>query len=397
MKYLISTVFAVAFATTAAAETIKIGVLTDMSGPLSDYSGPGSALAARMAVEDFAKENSEITVEIVTADTQNKADVAGSIGRRWFDQEEVDVIVDVPGSAIVLALSQIALEKNKVILSTSSSSSRITGSECSPNTLNWTYSTWALANGTGRAVVEQGGDSWFFLTQDQEYGRDVQAATTRVIEASGGTVLGSVNHPLGVADFSSYLLQAQASGAKVIGLASAAADTINAIKQANEFGIVVSGQKLATLVLFITDVHALGLNAAQGLQSTTAFYWDMNDDTRAFAERFADAHNGAKPSQVQAAVYSSVLAYLRSAGQLGSAEDGKAVLAGIREIGWFEDPLFGNSRLRADGTVEHAMYLAEVKSPERSQGPWDYYEILQTIPAEEAFQPESETNCPLNN
>ena len=377
-------------------EKIRIGVLSDMGGAMSDYAGKRSVDAARLAIDDFNRAGSPIGVELLSADSQNKPDVGSSIARRWFDQDGVDVIVDVPNSAVALAVSQIAKEKNKTLLSTSASSERITGADCTPNTINWTYSTWALANGTGRAIVRQGGSSWFFVAVDLEYGRSISEQMRKVVEASGGKVVGTVRHPLGTTDFSSYLLQAQASHAKVIALANGGVDTINAIKEANAFRIVQGGQTLAATVLYISDVHALGLDVAQGLQFTTAFYWDSTPETRAFADRFQRASpNNGKPTQVHAAVYSAVTAYLRSAGELGSAKDGKAVIAGIRSRGWFEDPLFGRTRVRVDGTVEHAMYLAEVKKPSESSAPYDYYKILDTIPAEQAFQPEKDTGCPL--
>ncbi len=377
-------------------ERIKVGILSDMGGAMSDYAGKRSVDAARLAIDGFNRAGSPIDVELLSADSQNKPDVGSSIARRWFDQDGVDVIVDVPNSAVALAVSQIAKEKNKALLSTSASSERITGVDCTPNTINWTYSTWALANGTGRAIVRQGGSSWFFVAVDLEYGRSISEQMRRVVEASGGKVVGTVRHPLGTTDFSSYLLQAQASQAKVIALANGAVDTINAIKEANAFGIVQGGQTLAATVLYISDVHALGLDVAQGLQFTTAFYWDLNPATRAFADRFQHASpNNGRPTQVHAAVHSAVTAYLRSARELGSAKNGKAVIAGMRNRGWFEDPLFGRTRVRVDGTVEHAMYLAEVKKPSESSAPYDYYKILDTIPAEQAFQPEKETGCPL--
>ena len=378
-----------------AKETIRIGVLTDMVGFTSDYTGQGSVIAARMAIDDFRAANDTFDIDLVTADHQLKADVASTVARRWFDRDGVDVVVDVPGSAIVLALSQVVKDKNKVLLSTSSSSSRITGADCSPNTINWTYSTWALANGTGNAVVRQGGSTWFFITPDWEYGRSIEADTTKVIVGSGGKVLGSVLHPIGTGDFSSYLLQAQASKAKIVALTSGGSDMVNGLKQADEFGIVAGGQKLATLFFSITDAHAVGLKVAQGLQFTTAFYWDQNERTRAFGKRFMALRNGRAPTDTHAAVYSSTTAYLRAAAALGSVKDGQRVVAQMRAFDWFDDPLFARTRVRKDGTVEHAMHLVEVKSPAASKGPWDYYTMLDEIPAEKAFQPMSETGCPF--
>lgn len=378
-----------------AKERIKIGVLTDMAGFTSDYTGRGSVVAARMAIDDFLKTNDGFDIELVAADHQLKADTASSIAREWFDREGVDVVVDVPGSAIVLALSHLVRDKNKVLLSTSSSSTRITGADCSPNTLNWTYSTWALANGTGNAIVRQGGDTWFFITPDWEYGQSIQAETTKVVVRSGGKVLGSVTHPIGANDFSSFLLQAQASKAKVVALTSGGNDMVNGLKQAEEFALVASGQKLATLFFSITDAHSIGLSTTQGLQFTTAFYWDLNDTTRAFGRRFMDLYKGRAPTDTHAAVYSSISAYLTAAAKLGSVRDGQHLVGQMRDAGWFDDPLFGRTRVRKDGTVEHAMYLVEIKAPAASKQPWDYYKVLAEIPAEKAFQPIGETGCPL--
>ncbi len=386
-------------ATVAAAqprERIKVGVLTDMGGAMSDYAGRRSVAAAQLAIADFQAGNAAFDVELVSADSQNKPDVASAIARGWFDTGGVDVVVDVPNSAVVLALSGLVRDKNKALLSTSASSARITGDQCTPNTINWTYSTWALAHGASQSILKSGGKSWFFITVDLEYGRSVSAEMRRVIEAGGGRIVGMAGHPLGTTDYSSYLLQAQASGANVVALADGGTDTINAIKQAREFGIVAQGQTIVPTILYLTDVHSLGLEVTQGLQFTTAFYWDIDPGTRAFADRFQQAvADRGKPTQVHAAVYSAVTAYLDSAARLGSARDGKAVIAGIRERGWFSDPLFGRTRVRVDGTVEHAMYLAEVKKPSESKAPYDYYKILDVIPAETAFQPLGETGCPI--
>ena len=379
-----------------AQQKVKIGVLSDMGGAMSDYAGRRSVDAAQLAVDDFKRAGGMLDVELVSADSQNKPDIASTVARGWFDKDGVDAIVDVPNSAVVLALSQLVKEKNKVLLSTSASSERITGSQCTPNTINWTYSTWALANGTGRAIVKQGGSTWFFVAVDIEYGRSISEQMRKVIDASGGKVVGIVRHPLGTTDFSSYLLQAQASRAKVVALANGGIDTINAIKEANAFRIVEGGQVLAATVLYISDVHALSLDVARGLQFTTAFYWGANQGTRAFAADFEKVRaNNGKPTQVHAAVYSAITAYLQSVAAAGSAQDGKAVVAGIRHRGWFDDPLFGRMRVRTDGTAEHAMYLAEVKAPSESRGSYDYYKILDAIPPEQAFQPEGETGCPL--
>jgi branched-chain amino acid transport system substrate-binding protein len=306
------------------------------------------------------------------------------------------MVVDVPGSAIVLALTNLVRDKNKVLLSTVSGSPKITGSECSPNTIGWTISNWALANGVVKTAVKNGGDSWFFLTSDWEYGHTLQAEASKVVESAGGKVLGAVRHPVGATEFSSYLLQAQSSRAKVIGLANSGSETTNSIKQASEFGVAQGGQKLASLYFQITDADSLGLQNAQQLQFVTAFYWDREESGRAFAKRFMARMNGQAPADTQAGVYSSTLSYLRSASQLGSAKDGKRVVDHMRSWNWFEAPLFGKTRIRKDGTAEHVLFLAETKSPKESTGRWDYLKILSTIPAEDAFQPESETGCPLS-
>jgi len=303
------------------------------------------------------------------------------------------VIVDVPTSSAALAVSEITREKNKIFLVSGAATTDLTGKACAPGTIHWTYDTYALAKGTGGAMVAQGGDSWYFLTADYAFGHSLEENTAAVVEAAGGTVLGSVRHPFPGQDFSSFLLQAQASGAKVIGLANAGGDTVNAIKQASEFGITQGGQALAGLLIFITDVNALGLPAAQGLVLTEAFYWDQNDDTRAWSERFSERHAGAKPTMVHAGVYSSVLHYLKAIEAAG-AKDTDAVLAKMRETPT-SDPVFGEGEIRADGRHLHDMYLFQVKSPDESTGPWDYYELLATIPAAEAWRPIEDGGCPL--
>ncbi|HMA16139.1 MAG TPA: ABC transporter substrate-binding protein, partial [Kiloniellaceae bacterium] len=326
---------------------VKIGVMNDRSGTYSDLAGEGSVVAARMAVEDFKAADKGINVTIVSADHQNKPDVASNLARQWYDAEGVDVIADVPTSSTALAVNDITREKNKIFLVSGAAASDLTGKACSPNTVHWTYDTWALAHGTGQAMVETGGDSWFFLTADYAFGHALERDTGEVVKASGGEVLGAVRHPFPGQDFSSFLLQAQASGAKVIGLANAGADTTNAIKQAAEFGITQGGQSLAGLLIFLTDVHALGLQTAQGLVLTEAFYWDLNDDTRAWSERFAKAHNGNMPTMVQAGVYSAVLHYLKAVEAAGS-KDSAAVMAKMKEMP-SEDPLFGKGEVRVDG------------------------------------------------
>jgi branched-chain amino acid transport system substrate-binding protein len=375
---------------------IKIGVLNDMSGLYSDLSGQGSVVAAKMAVEDFGAAAKGMKVEIVSADHQNKPDVGSNIARTWFDRDNVDVIVDVPTSSVALAVNEIAREKNKVFLGSGPGASDLTGSKCSPNTVHWTYDTWALANGTGKAMVKTGGDTWFFITADYAFGKALERDATEVVQANGGKVLGSVRHPFPGTDFSSFLLQAQASKAKVIGLANAGGDTINSIKQAAEFGITQGGQSLAGLLVFISDVHALGLKAAQGLVLTEAFYWDQNDATRAFAKRFAPQFKNNMPTMVQAGVYAAVLHYLKAVEALKSDADGKAVVAKMKEMPT-DDPLFGKGTIRADGRKIHDMYLFEVKKPGESKGPWDYYKLRATIPAAEAFRPMKDGGCPLVN
>lgn len=377
----------------AFATDVKIGVLNDRSGVYADLAGEGSVVAARMAVQDFNAAAKGINVEIISADHQNKPDVGSTIARQWYDQENVDVIVDVPTSSVALAVNDITREKNKVMINSGAASSDLTGSKCSPNTVHWTYDTWALANGTGKAMVRTGGDSWFFLTADYAFGHALERDTSKVIEENGGTVVGKVRHPFPGTDFSSFLLQAQASGAKVIGLANAGGDTINSIKQAAEFGITQAGQSLAGLLIFLTDVHALGLQTAQGLVLTESFYWNFNDDTRAWSKRFAKAHNGNMPTMVQAGVYAGVLHYLKAVEAAGTDEAG-AVMTKMREIPT-DDPLFGKGKIRADGRKIHDMHLFRVKSPDKSKGPWDYYETVATIPAAEAFRPIKDGNCPL--
>ena len=373
---------------------IKIGVLTDMSGLYADISGPGSVVAARMAVEDFGAAQKGLKVDIVVGDHQNKPDVGSSIARSWFDVDKVDVIVDVPTSSVALAVNDIVREKNKVFLASGPATSDLTGPKCSPNMVHWTYDTWALANGTGKAVVKTGGDTWFFITADYAFGHALERDTTAVIVANGGKVVGDVRAPLNTSDFSSFLLQAQASKAKIIGLANASGDTVNSIKQASEFGIVRGGQSLAGLLMFIQDIHALGLPAAQGLLLTEAFYWDQNEQSRAFAKRFAPQYKGNMPSMIQAGVYAAVLHYLKAVEALGSAADGRAVVAKMKEMPT-DDALFGKGTIRADGRHVHDMYLFEVKKPEESKYPWDYYKLRATIPAAEAFRPLKDGGCPL--
>ena len=375
-------------------EVTKIGVLTDMSGTYSDLSGPGSVWSAKKAVEDYLKEHPGLKVEVVAADHQNKADIASNTARSWFDVDKVDVIVDLVTSSTALAVNQIAKEKNKVALVSGAASSALTGKDCTANTIHWTYDTWELANGTGRAITKTGGTTWFFLTADYAFGHALEKDTAAVVTASGGKVLGSVRHPFPAQDFSSFLLQAQSSGAKVIGLANAGADTTNAIKQAAEFGIVQGGQQLAGLLVFLTDVNALGLKTAQGLVLTESWYWDLNDNNRAFAKEYAAAMGGKYPTMVHAGVYSSVIHYLKAVDALKGDEDGAAVVAKMKEIPT-DDKLFGKGTVRADGRKIHDAYLFEVKKPEESKYAWDYYKVRATIPAAEAWRPMAEGGCPL--
>jgi len=372
---------------------IKIGVLSDMSSLYADITGPGSVVAARMAVEDFGAAKKGMKVEIISADHQNKPDVGTSIARQWYDVDKVDAIFDSPNSGVVLAVNQITRDKGKALIVSGAATADLTGKACSPNTIHWTYDTWLLANGTGNAIVKTGGDTWYFLTSDYAFGHALERDTEAVVLKSGGKVLGKVRHPLNTQDFSSFLLQAQASKAKVIGLANAGGDTTNAIKQAAEFGIVKGGQNLAGMLVFISDIHALGLEKAQGLIFTETFYWDLNDQTRAFAKRFAPANGGKYPTMTQAGVYAGVLHYLKAI-EAAKTDNGTKVIAKMKEMPT-ADPLFGKGRIRQDGRKIHPAYLFEVKKPSESKYAWDYYKLRATIPAEQAFRPEKEGGCPL--
>jgi branched-chain amino acid transport system substrate-binding protein len=373
---------------------VKIGVLNDRSGLYADLSGQGSVIAAQMAVEDYGATAKGMKVEIVAADHQNKPDIGSNIARQWLDIDKVDVIVDVPNSGVALAVNEIVREKNKVFLNSGAGTSDLTGKACSPNTVHWTYDTWALANGTGKAIVQTGGKSWFFIVADYAFGQALERDTANVVQANGGKVLGSVRHPLNTADFSSYLLQAQSSGAQIIGLANAGTDLTNAIKQAAEFGIVQGGQNLAGLLVFITDVHGIGLQAAQGLIMTEAFYWDLNDGTRAWSKRFAERNGGKYPTMIHAGAYSGVLDYLKAVETLKSDADGAKVVAEMKRTPT-DDPLFGKGMIREDGRKIHDVYLFQVKKPAESNAPYDYYILRATIPAAEAFRPLDQGNCPL--
>ncbi|MFG1347344.1 ABC transporter substrate-binding protein [Xanthobacter autotrophicus DSM 431] len=373
--------------------TVKLGVLNDMSGVYADISGPGSVAAAQMAAQDFMAKNPGFKVEVVGADHQNKPDVGSSIARKWYDQDGVDAIMDVTTSSVALAVNDVTREKNKIFLVSGGGSSDITGAKCSPNTVHWTYDTWALANGTGSAITKQGGSPWFFITADYAFGAALERDAAAAVKNAGGKVAGSVKHPLSATDFSSFLLQAQASGAKVIGLANAGGDLITAIKQASEFGITQGGQSMAGLLIFSSDVKALGLQAAQGLLLTEAFYWDLNDQTRAFSKRFADKFNGKMPTSTQAGVYSSALHYLNAIKD-AKTKDSLKVMEQMRATP-IDDPLFGKGEVRIDGRATHPMYLFKVKKPADSKGPWDLYELVATIPANEAFRPLKDGGCPL--
>ena len=399
MKKLTTLACAAAFAMLSGAasaqisgNTVKIGVLTDMSGTYSDLAGAGAVLATQMAIEDFiAEAKPAFKVEMVSADHQNKADIASNKAREWFEREGVDTATELVTTSTALAVMKIAKEMNRVALMSGPASTPITNEQCNDVTVHYTYDTYALANGTAKAVTQQGGNTWFFLTADYAFGQALEKDSSAVVTANGGKVLGSVRHPFPASDFSSFLLQAQASGAKIIGLANAGADTTNAIKQAAEFGVTPK-QALAGLLMFISDVHSLGLQATQGMYLTTGFYWDLDDQTRAWSKRFFDKQKR-MPTMVQAGQYSSVLHYLRAVQATGTDEAGK-VMAQMKATP-IKDFFGKNGRIREDGRMVHDMYLAQVKSPAESKYPWDYYHIRQTIPAEEAFQPLAQSRCPL--
>ena len=377
-------------------KNIKIGVLNDMSSLYADIGGPNSVIAIKMAIEDSGLKAKGWNIEVVSGDHQNKPDVGVNIARQWIDTEKVDAIADTPNSGVALAVSNLAKEKNIALLNSGAATADLTGKSCTPNTVSFTYDTYMLANGTGKALTKAGGDSWFFLTADYAFGHALERDTSAVVTANGGKVLGGVKVPINTADFSSFLLQAQASKAKVIGLANAGGDTTNSIKQAAEFGIVAGGQKLAALLLFINDVHALGLKTAQGLTFTESFYWDLNDQTRAWSKRFsALASKNAMPSMTQAGNYAMVLHYLKAMEALGSnPRDGAKVIAKMKEMPT-DDPLFGKGPLRADGRRLIPAYLFEVKKPDESKGPWDYYKLIATIAPDDAAKPLATSDCPL--
>jgi branched-chain amino acid transport system substrate-binding protein len=376
-------------------KNVKIGSLGDQSSLYADIGGPGSVIAAQLAVEDSGLLQKGWKIEVIAADHQNKPDVGSNIARQWIDRDKVDALIDMAASSVGLAVAAIAREKNVVNLNTASATSDLTNAQCTPNTVHWVYDTYMLANGTGKALVKSGGDTWYFLTADYAFGHALERDTGDVVKAAGGKVLGVVRHPLNSSDFSSYLLQAQASKAKIIGLANAGGDTTNSIKQAAEFGIVSGGQKLAGLLLFITDVHSLGLKTAQGLNFTETFYWDLNDQTRAFSKRFIERHKKSPPTMVHAGNYAVVLHYLKALEALGgNPHDGKMVVDKMKEMPT-DDPLFGKGSIQANGRKLHPAYLFEVKKPEESKQPWDYYKLVATIPADEAFTPLDKSTCPL--
>ena len=376
-------------------DIVKLGVLTDMSSLYADINGPGAVVATQMAVEDFGGTVLGKKIEGIQADVQNKADVAVSISGRWYDTEKVDAILGTAASSSSLATSSVAKEKKKIYLATDPASSDITGKACNAYTIHWVYDTIALANGTGSAVVKAGGKTWFFLTADYAFGHALERDVTAVVTANDGKVVGSVRHPINTPDFSSFLLQAQNSKAQIIGLANAGGDTINSIKQGAEFGLLAGGQKLAGLLVFISDIHTIGLKQAQGLNLTEAFYWDLNDNTRAWSKRWSAKMNGRMPTMIQAGFYSATMAYLEAIKATGT-DDADKVMAKLKSTP-MDDPLFGKGYVRKDGRKMHDMHLFEVKKPEESKGPWDYYKLVRTIPAEEAFRPMDKGGCPLVN
>ena len=377
---------------------VKIGVLSDMSSLYADIGGPGSVAAAKMAIADFTKDNPNVKVEMIIGDHQNKPDIGSQIANQWYDVDKVDMIVDVPNSGVALAVSQVANQKNKVFIVSGAAASDLTGPKCNANTIHWTYDTWMLANGTGTAIVKTGGNTWFFLTSDYAFGHALERDTMAAVEKAGGKVLGKVRHPLNTNDFSSFLLQAQSSKAKVIGLANAGGDTINSIKQAAEFGIVKGGQKLAGLLVFASDVNALGLNTAQGLTLTETWYWDANDTNRAWTKRWHEAGAGSTkyPTMIHAGVYAGILHYLKARLEMGGNPEGKAVVAKMKAMPT-DDPLFGKGTIDATGRKRHDAFLFEVKSPAESKHPGDFYNLKATIPAKDAFRDPKDSGCPLVN
>jgi branched-chain amino acid transport system substrate-binding protein len=373
-------------------DVVKIGVLTDMSSLYADATGKGSVAAVGMAVADYGGKVKGKPVEVISADHQNKPDVGVNIARNWYDNDKVDAIFDVPTSSVALPVSALTRERNRININSGGGSSDITGVACSPNTVHWTYDTYALSNVAGKAMVQRGEDTWFFVTADYAFGMALERDAANVVKESGGKVLGDVRHPLNSSDFSSFLLQAQASKSKVIALANAGGDTTNALKQAAEFGITQGGQKMIALLQEITDTHALGIKATQGLIVTDAFYWDMNDETRAFSKRF-DEKVGHMPTMIQAGLYSATMHYLKAIDAIGTDEAPK-VMAQMRATP-VNDFFAKNGKIRIDGRMVHDMYLFEVKKPEESKGEWDLYKLLATVPGDEAFRPLDKGGCPL--
>ena len=388
--------FSAAAASAQDLPVFRIGVLNDQSGLYADIAGPGAVEAAKIAIEDFKPEAKGFRVEVLAGDHQNKPDIGAGIVRRWLDLDAVDVVADVPTSSVALAVSEVVRDKNKAFLITSAGTSDLTGKACTPNNVHWTYDTWALANGTAKALIQQGGRSWFFLTADYAFGHALERDAAGVVKANGGEVLGHVLAPFQTHDFSSFLVQARASGAQVVALANSGGDTVNAVKQAGEFGLTRSGQRLASLLAFLSDVHAIGLETAQGLVLTEAFYWDLNEGTRDWAKRFAPRNGGKYPTMNQAGTYAALLHWMKAIATLdkNKARDGAAVVAQMKATPT-DDPLFGQGTIRADGRTIHDMYLFQVKSSQESKGPYDYYNLVSTIPGDQAFRPLSESVCPL--
>jgi branched-chain amino acid transport system substrate-binding protein len=378
----------------AQAGTLRIAVLNDMSSVYADYQGIGSVIAAKMATEDYGGRAARRAIEILSADHQNKPDVGAAIARKWLDTEGVEMISDIPNSAVALAVSELTRDKNKVFVASGAGTSLLTGERCSPNTVQWTYDTYAQGHSIAKAILSRGGKTWFFVTADYAFGHDLEKQAADEVAKGGGKVLGSVRHPLGQSDFSSYLLRAQASGAGVVAFANAGGDLINCLKQAAEFKLAPK-QLLTGLIFDVNGVLPLGLQATQGLLAIDPFYWDMNEGTRSWSRRFQELHPQKNmPNDMQAGVYASTLHYLKAVDKVGSASDGRAVVAAMKSIPT-DDPLFGKGNIRQDGRKMHPMYLFEVKRPDESKGPWDYYKLLSTIPAEQAFRPLGEGGCKL--
>jgi branched-chain amino acid transport system substrate-binding protein len=383
-------------ATGSSSGKLVIGVMSDMSGLYADLGGQGSVVAAQMAAEEVGNSVAGMQIEVISADHQNKADIGSNIAREWYDTKNVDVIVDVPTSSVALAVSPITQDKNKVFLVSGAAASDLTGEKCTPNTIHWTYDTWALANAAGREIVKNGGDTWFFMTVDYAFGAALERDTRAAIEASGGKVVGAVKHPLNTPDFSSFLLQAQNSKAKIVALANAGGDTINSIKQSSEFGLTSKGQQIAGLLVFIADINALGLPTAKGLILSESFYWDRDDNTRAWSKKYAAKFDGRMPTMIHAGVYTSLLHYFKAVNELKSAKDGKAVVAKMKATPT-DDTLFGKGTIDPNGRKRHAMYLYQVKTPEESKAKWDYYKLIREIPADQAFRKPADSKCPLVN